>query len=98
MTKITWDNAAYLSASTAKRLGVATGDVVRLKVEAREVQAERVAVRGGTFVEELERARQPAEGRLGRGQPGTVRQLGVDRAAGHDAPCARAVTASNVAW
>ena len=31
-TKLTWDNAAYVSKATAESLGVATGDVVRVKV------------------------------------------------------------------
>ncbi|MEP6502394.1 MAG: 4Fe-4S dicluster domain-containing protein [Betaproteobacteria bacterium] len=38
-TKLTWDNAALLSPATARRLGVATGDVVQVQVEARVVEA-----------------------------------------------------------
>ena len=37
-TKLTWDNAALLSPATAKRFGVATGDVVRLEVETRALE------------------------------------------------------------
>ncbi|MFL6628229.1 MAG: 4Fe-4S dicluster domain-containing protein [Vitreoscilla sp.] len=32
-TKLTWDNAALLGPATARRLGVATGDIVRLQVD-----------------------------------------------------------------
>jgi molybdopterin-containing oxidoreductase family iron-sulfur binding subunit len=39
LNKLTWDNAAMLSLSTAARLGVKNGDVVRLRFEGREVQA-----------------------------------------------------------
>jgi len=38
-TKLTWDNAALLSPATARRLGVATGDVVRLQVDTRSLEA-----------------------------------------------------------
>ena len=38
-TKLTWDNAALLSPATAARLGVATGDVVRLEVDGRSLDA-----------------------------------------------------------
>jgi Fe-S-cluster-containing dehydrogenase component len=38
-TKLTWDNAALLSPATAARLGVATGDVVRIQVDVRAVEA-----------------------------------------------------------
>jgi molybdopterin-containing oxidoreductase family iron-sulfur binding subunit len=39
VTKVTWDNAAVLSPSTARRLGVTTGDVVRLALHGREERA-----------------------------------------------------------
>jgi molybdopterin-containing oxidoreductase family iron-sulfur binding subunit len=37
LTKLTWDNVALMSAATAKNLGVVNGDVVRLKLQGREV-------------------------------------------------------------
>jgi molybdopterin-containing oxidoreductase family iron-sulfur binding subunit len=39
LTKLTWDNAAMLSLSTASGLGVRNGDVVRLRLRSREIQA-----------------------------------------------------------
>jgi molybdopterin-containing oxidoreductase family iron-sulfur binding subunit len=39
LTKLTWDNAAMLSLATAERLGVKNGDVVRLRLQGREVAA-----------------------------------------------------------
>ena len=39
LTKLTWDNAAMLSLATAQRLGVKNGEVVKLRLEGREVQA-----------------------------------------------------------
>jgi molybdopterin-containing oxidoreductase family iron-sulfur binding subunit len=39
LTKLTWDNAAMLSLSTASGLGVKNGDVVRLRLRSREIQA-----------------------------------------------------------
>jgi molybdopterin-containing oxidoreductase family iron-sulfur binding subunit len=38
-TKLTWDNAALISTDTAKRLGLASGDVVDLKYRGRSVRA-----------------------------------------------------------
>jgi MoCo/4Fe-4S cofactor protein with predicted Tat translocation signal len=38
-TKLTWDNAALLGVTTALRLGVANGDVARLRYQGREVRA-----------------------------------------------------------
>ena len=38
-TKLTWDNAALMSPSTARRLGVGNGDVVELRYRGRRVQA-----------------------------------------------------------
>ena len=38
-SKMTWDNAALLSPATAKRLGVASGDIVRLQVGERSIEA-----------------------------------------------------------
>ena len=39
ITKVSWDNAAYLSDATAKRLGVEGGQVVTLALGSRSVQA-----------------------------------------------------------
>ncbi|MGA9526467.1 MAG: 4Fe-4S dicluster domain-containing protein, partial [Myxococcaceae bacterium] len=39
VTKIVWDNAAYLSARTAARLGVESGDMVRLTLRGRSIDA-----------------------------------------------------------
>jgi molybdopterin-containing oxidoreductase family iron-sulfur binding subunit len=39
LTKLTWDNAAMLSLATATRLGLKNGDVVRLRLQGREVRA-----------------------------------------------------------
>jgi molybdopterin-containing oxidoreductase family iron-sulfur binding subunit len=39
LTKLTWDNAALLSARTAARLGLANEDVVELRRESRSVEA-----------------------------------------------------------
>ena len=38
-TKLTWDNAAQLSPSTAERLGLASGEMVRLSLGGRELRA-----------------------------------------------------------
>jgi molybdopterin-containing oxidoreductase family iron-sulfur binding subunit len=37
LTKLTWDNAALLSPSTAKRLGIETEDLVRIRLGDREI-------------------------------------------------------------
>jgi molybdopterin-containing oxidoreductase family iron-sulfur binding subunit len=39
LTKLTWDNAAMLSVTTAARLGLENGDVVKLRLDGREIQA-----------------------------------------------------------
>ena len=39
VTKLTWDNAAFLSPKTAKSAGLEIGDVVKLKFDGREVTA-----------------------------------------------------------
>jgi MoCo/4Fe-4S cofactor protein with predicted Tat translocation signal len=39
IAKLTWDNAAMMSAATAQKLGVTTGDYVRLQVGSRETKA-----------------------------------------------------------
>jgi MoCo/4Fe-4S cofactor protein with predicted Tat translocation signal len=40
LTKLTWDNAVHLSVKTAKELGVATGDLVRLACNGRTLPSE----------------------------------------------------------
>ena len=39
ITKLTWDNAAMISPATAQKLGVATGDYVKLQLGTRETKA-----------------------------------------------------------
>ena len=39
VTKLTWDNAALLSPTTAHRLGIASGDVLRIQHDGREIEA-----------------------------------------------------------
>lgn len=39
LTKLTWDNAAYVAPSTAERLGLQNGDLVEIRVEERTVRA-----------------------------------------------------------
>jgi molybdopterin-containing oxidoreductase family iron-sulfur binding subunit len=39
LTKITWDNAAYLSPATAQRLGLATGQLAKFSCRGRTVEA-----------------------------------------------------------
>ncbi len=39
VTKLTWDNAALISGETAKKLNAATGDVVKLTLDGRSVEA-----------------------------------------------------------
>src|SRR5207248_3112867 len=39
ITKLTWDNAAFLSPATARSLGVETGDMVKLTYEGRSLNA-----------------------------------------------------------
>ncbi|MBI3653481.1 MAG: TAT-variant-translocated molybdopterin oxidoreductase [Acidobacteria bacterium] len=39
LSKLTWGNAAYLSPATAKKLSVANGNVIRLTVEGRSIDA-----------------------------------------------------------
>ena len=38
-TKLTWDNAALLSPATAAHLGLATGDIAQVQVDARSIEA-----------------------------------------------------------
>jgi molybdopterin-containing oxidoreductase family iron-sulfur binding subunit len=46
VTKLTWENAAYLSPATARRLGLADGDVVTLARAGRSVEAPVLVVPG----------------------------------------------------
>src|SRR5437773_75853 len=39
LSKMTWDNAAYLAPADARRLGTANGDVVEIEIEGRKVEA-----------------------------------------------------------
>ena len=39
LSKMTWDNAAYIGPAAASRLGIASGDVVEIEVEGRKVIA-----------------------------------------------------------
>jgi molybdopterin-containing oxidoreductase family iron-sulfur binding subunit len=39
LTKLTWDNAAHMSAATAQRLGIESGDVVELQLPGRSIRA-----------------------------------------------------------
>jgi len=39
LTKLTWDNAAFINPATAERLGVATNDLVKLSLRGRSVDA-----------------------------------------------------------
>src|SRR3989454_8228148 len=39
LSKMTWDNAAYIGPATASRLGIASGDVIEIEVEGRKVIA-----------------------------------------------------------
>jgi Fe-S-cluster-containing dehydrogenase component len=48
VTKLTWDNAALVSPDTAKRLGVATGDVLRLARGSAALQIPALIVPGQT--------------------------------------------------
>lgn len=46
MTKLAWENAAYLSRATASRLGLASGDVVEFRLDGRAVHAPVLVVPG----------------------------------------------------
>ncbi|MCU0680735.1 MAG: TAT-variant-translocated molybdopterin oxidoreductase [Polyangiaceae bacterium] len=70
VTKICWDNAAWLSLKTAQELGVASGEVVKLTVEGRSVEVPAWVVPGTadhTVQLQLGRGRTKA-GRVGNGQ------------------------------
>ncbi len=46
MTKLTWGNAAHMSADLAERLGVSTGDVVRLALDGRAIEVAAMVLPG----------------------------------------------------
>ncbi|HEX7665089.1 MAG TPA: 4Fe-4S dicluster domain-containing protein [Polyangiaceae bacterium] len=46
VTKLTWENAALMAKTTAAKLGVTTGDVVRLEVGGRSLEAPVLVVQG----------------------------------------------------
>jgi molybdopterin-containing oxidoreductase family iron-sulfur binding subunit len=46
ITKLAWDNAAIISPRTARELGVASGDVVRLELSGRSLEAAALVVPG----------------------------------------------------
>jgi molybdopterin-containing oxidoreductase family iron-sulfur binding subunit len=46
VTKLTWDNAALLSPRTARELGVASGDLVRLEIAGRSLEIAALVVPG----------------------------------------------------
>ncbi|HEU4406628.1 MAG TPA: TAT-variant-translocated molybdopterin oxidoreductase [Polyangiaceae bacterium] len=70
VTKITWDNAAWLSFKTAQELGVGSGDVVRLTVEGRSIEVPAWVVPGtADYSVQLFLGRGRAvSGRVGKGQ------------------------------
>jgi len=45
ITKLTWDNAAMMSAATAQKLGIVTGDYVKLQLGNLETKAGVILVR-----------------------------------------------------
>jgi molybdopterin-containing oxidoreductase family iron-sulfur binding subunit len=70
LTRITWSNAAMISPATAETLGVEAGDVVRLSVGERSVEAPAWIAPGqtdGTIAVELGYGRRAA-GRVGNGR------------------------------
>ena len=69
MTKLTWDNAAYISPATAERFDLATGDMVELAFRGRAVKAPVMIVPGqadGSVMLTLGYGRRRA-GRVGTG-------------------------------
>jgi MoCo/4Fe-4S cofactor protein with predicted Tat translocation signal len=69
VTKITWDNAAWLSLKTAQELGVGSGEIVRLTVEGRTVEAAAWVVPGtADYSVQISLGRgRAAGGRVGKG-------------------------------
>ncbi len=69
MTKLTWDNAALVSSATAKRIGLANGDLLRLKVGDRQAELPAFILPGqadGTIAVSLGYGRRKS-GRVGDG-------------------------------
>jgi molybdopterin-containing oxidoreductase family iron-sulfur binding subunit len=87
ISKLTWDNAALLSASTAKALGVENGDVVRLALRERQIDAAVLILPGsadGSLTLALGYGREAA-GRIGNGVGFNAYRLRTSRAPGFDA-------------
>jgi molybdopterin-containing oxidoreductase family iron-sulfur binding subunit len=77
LSKLTWDNAAYLSPATAERLGVASGERVLITAGGQRVAMPALVLPGvadGTVVVELGYGRQAA-GRVGNGVGGDAYRL-----------------------
>ncbi|HSP99864.1 MAG TPA: 4Fe-4S dicluster domain-containing protein [Candidatus Dormibacteraeota bacterium] len=86
ISKLTWDNAALLSATTARALGVESGDLVRLVLHERELEAAVMVLPGnadGSLTLALGYGR-PAAGRIGTGVGFNAYRLRTSRAAGFD--------------
>lgn len=69
ITKLTWENAAYLSLATAERLGVVDGEVIELSLKERKVEAPVMILPGqaeGTITIHFGYGRTRA-GRVGKG-------------------------------
>jgi Fe-S-cluster-containing dehydrogenase component/anaerobic selenocysteine-containing dehydrogenase len=73
ITKLTWDNAAQLSPRTAARLGVETGDVLRLRLAASGPAADgNRATGGGDAIAAARGASPPASGNLAIRVPAVI--------------------------
>jgi molybdopterin-containing oxidoreductase family iron-sulfur binding subunit len=86
ISKLTWDNAAVLSATTARALGVESGDLVRLTLHEREIEAAVMVVPGsadGSLTLALGYGRSAA-GRIGTGVGFNAYPLRTAGAAGID--------------
>lgn len=69
VTKLTWDNAAWMSPATARALGLASGDVVRLDLQGRSIEIAALVVPGSSdfSVSVALGYGRPEVGRVGRG-------------------------------
>ena len=86
ISKLTWDNAAVLSAATAKALGVTNGDLVRLALHERELEAAVMVLPGsadGSCTLALGYGREAA-GRIGTGVGFNAYRLRTSGPAGFD--------------
>jgi molybdopterin-containing oxidoreductase family iron-sulfur binding subunit len=86
VSKLTWDNAALLSAATAQALGVTSGDMVRLALHEREIEAAVMVLPGsadGSLTIALGYGR-PAAGRIGTRVGFNAYPLRTARPAGFD--------------